>query len=339
MNISGSKSVYDASIAYAFFKTLTVPSLRPTSLRAIASIFRNFFLRQYRAALLPGQVPVTAVDHPLDRKIPFMPAWVTIYLDFAAFWIRVLSFLLREYRRRAFAPVREFIASMGELYAFAAEVYQKNFSTTKRPFYIARPRFFLIHLVDPHLMCIPSLHVMVAIRTWTKLAAILRSLGDAERLAPQIEEMKQGALAITAAVVFVKQHSVNCIAAALYAMTCFDGELFPPEEAAAFTDLLFADPWKGPVPKTASAPAAARAIYANAEDGPQSAVIKMYIRPPANARVRPQAAPRTRLPPADTAEIKAHIIGLYRRFLSGRETAKTWDEPLLEFLRAPPERQ
>jgi hypothetical protein len=337
---SAAKSVYDEPVWYAYFKTLTVPSIRPAALRCIASIFGNFFFRQYRAALLPGRVPVTGVDHPLDRKIPFVPAWVTIYLDFVGFWLRVLAFLLRSYRRRAFGAVREFITSMGELYAFAAEVYQKNFSTTGRPFYIARPRFFLIHLVDPHLMCIPSLHVMVVIRTWTKFAAILRSLGDAERLAPQIEEMKQGALAITQAILFVKQHSVNCIAAALYAMTCFDEALFPPEEAEAFTGLLFADsPWKGPVPKTAFAPAETMTIYANAEDGPQSAVIKMYIRPPANAGVRPQAAPRTRLPPADTAEIKAHIIGLYRAFLSRRQTAKTWDEPLLDFLQPLPRKR
>jgi hypothetical protein len=294
------KSVYDETTGYTFYKTLSVPALRPVALRCISSIFCNFFLRQYRAALMPGRVPVTAVDHPLDLKIPFDPAWVTIYLDFAAFWIRMLTFLLRRYRRRSFGAVGEFIASMGRLYAFAAEVYRNNFSTTRRPFYIARPRFFLIHLLDPHLMCIPSLHVMVVLRTWTGFAAILRSLGDAERLAPQIEEMKQGALAITAAILFVKQHSINCVAAALYAMTCFDEGLFPPAEAEAFTALLFGEP-----------PAAGRP------------------RPPEH----PSAAPRMRLSQADAAEIKAHIIDLYRRFLSCRQKAKTWDEPLLDFLR------
>ena len=304
MNNTGIKSVYDERVFYACFKTLTVPSIRPAALRCVASIFCNFFLRQYRAALLPGRVPVTGVDHPLDQKIPFVPAWVAIYLDFISFWVRMLTFLLRSYRRRSFDAVRNFIISMGELYAFAAEVYQKNFSTTRRPFYIARPRFFLIHLVDPHLMCIPSLHVMVVIRTWTQFAAIIRSMGDGERLSATVEELKQGAMAITQAILFVKQHSVNCIAAALYAMTCFDPELFPPEEAEAFAALLFAE----------SPP-------------PASALV--------NPRVRPSAAPRTRLPPADAEEIKTHIVDLYRRFIAGRNTAKTWDEPLLDFLRAP----
>ena len=304
------KSVYDEPVGYACFKILCAPSLRGAAVRCVLSIFGNFFFRQYRAALLPGRAPVTRVDHPLDVKIPFVPGWVTIYLDFVTFWVRMLSFLLQRYGRKVFNEVREFISTMGELYVFAAEVYRNNFSTTNRPFYIARPRFFLIHLVDPHLMCIPSLHVMVVIRTWTKFASILRAMGDGERLAPQIEEMKQGALAITQAILFVKQHSVNCIAAALYAMTCYDESLFPEEEAEAFAALLFAGPPADTSGRIAS-----------------------------NARVRPCAAPRTRLPEADMAEIKAHIVSLYRRFLAGRAGAKSWKDPLLNFLASLPRKQ
>ncbi|MDR2477292.1 MAG: hypothetical protein LBD18_05870 [Treponema sp.] len=309
MSSPGGHSVYDESAAYAFFKTLAVPSLRGVTIRCIAAIFGNFFFRQYRAALLPGRVPVTRVDHPLDLKIPFIPGWVTIYLDFTSFWTRMLSFLLHTYKRKAFTDVREFIKSMGELYKFAAEVYQNNFSTTDRPFYIARPRFFLIHLLDPHLMCIPSLHVMVVIRTWTRFAAIIRSMGDAERFAPQIEEMKQGALAITQAILFVKQHSVNCIAAAFYAMTCYDPELFPSSQAEAFAAMLFNSP----------------------PDGKSSARVKQ-----ANAKARPSASPRIRLSHTEAEEIKTHIVNLYRHFLAERTDSMPWREPLLNFLRPLP---
>jgi hypothetical protein len=224
---------------YVWVKTFGSPLLRSVSIRCIFSIFYNFFFRQYKAALLPGRVPVSWVDHPLDLKIPFTPSWVTVYLNFIAFWLRMLSFLLRRYKRRAYKVVREFIVSMGELYAFAAEVYRKNFSTTKRPFYIARPRFLLIHLLDPHLMCIPSLHVMVVVWTYKKFAAIIHSLNETENMDTQIQELQQGALAITQAILFVKQHSVNCVAAAFYAMTRFNAELFPPAEAEAFAALLF----------------------------------------------------------------------------------------------------
>jgi hypothetical protein len=318
LKMKNDASVYDESPAYTFFKTFCVSSLRPAAIRCILSIFFNFFFKQFRAAWLPGRVPVNKVDHPLDLKIPFVPSWVTIYLDFVTFWIRMLSFLLHRYGRKVYDEVREFIKSMGELYAYAADVYQKNFSTTDRPFYIARPRFLLIHLVDPHLMCVPSLHVMVMIVTYTRFAAILRSLNEAEHYSAQINEMKQGALAITQAILFVKQHSVNCIAASLYAMTCFDGKLFPPEEAEAFTELLFGDP--------------------------PPATLKPSGRLPKNYRQRPCAAPRTKLPAADAVEIKAHIIGLYRRFLAeGKaqesDSAQSWMEPLLRFMKEMPQKK
>jgi hypothetical protein len=202
----------------------------------------NFFYLQYKSALLPGRIPVTPVDHPLDKEIPFTPRWVSIYLDFVAFWIRMIGFLLTQYGRRGIAPVIDFIDTMGKLYAFAAEIYTRNLSTTNRPRYYGHPRFVLIHAADPHLMCIPSLHVMVVIRTYTKFRAIVRSLGDERRFAPQIEELRRDALDITEAILYVKQHSVNCVSAAMYAMSRFDPALFSAEEAANFTAAFFTRP-------------------------------------------------------------------------------------------------
>jgi len=297
-----SDSVYSENFIYAFLRAIFLPSLRPAFFKCIPSIFYNFFYCQFRSAFLPGRVPVTKVDHPLDEKIPFTPSWVTIYLDFINFWVRTVSFFLRRYRRRAFRLVADFIRSIGMLYAFAADVYKKNHSTTKRPFYIARPRFFLIHLMDPHLMCVPSLHVMVVINTYLLFADMAKRLGDEEKLKAQILEMKQGALAISQAILFVKQHSVNCIPAALYAMTCFTPKFFPPEEAEAFTEQLFS-----PAPPACEITAV--------------------------KREHPSAAPATRISKEDQIEIKRHILTLYRRFLYEGKTAKTWEEPLVNFLR------
>jgi hypothetical protein len=233
------EQVRNISTAGTFIRVLASPRLRGTALKTIGSIVYNFFFLQYKAAFLPGRTPVSRVDHPLDRKIPFTPGKVSVYLDFTAFWIRVLGFLLRHFGRRALEPVKRFTESMGRLYFRAAEVYTKNLSTTERPRYLARPRFVVIHALDPHLMCIPSLHVMVVIRTYTAFRQILLSLGEAGNHAPEIEELRRGALAISEAVLFVKQHSVNCISAAMYAMTRFDRELFPPEEAEIFASELF----------------------------------------------------------------------------------------------------
>ncbi|MDR2103010.1 MAG: hypothetical protein LBP42_02785 [Treponema sp.] len=220
-------------------RILRYPSLRHAALGCVKSILYYFFFFQYKAALFPGRIPTAQADHPLDKRIPFQPRQVNIYLDFIAYWVRLAGFLLRRYRRRGLGPVEGLIDSMGKLYAFAGQVYAKNLSTTNRPRYLARPRFVLIHAADPHLLCIPSLHVMVVIRAYTQFRAILRSLGDEEELAPRITAAEQGALAITEAILFVKQHSINCIAAAMYAMSSFDRELFPPAEGERFISPLF----------------------------------------------------------------------------------------------------
>jgi hypothetical protein len=250
-------------------------------------------------------VPVSKADHSLDDKIPFIPSWVEIYLDFVNFWVRMLSFFLRRYGRKSYKIVCDFVEDMGKLYAFAGELYGKNLSTTKRPFYIDRPRFFLIHLLDPHLMCVPSLHIMIAVYTYKMFSVFAEQMGEAGNFIEQVNEMKYGAAAICHAVLFIKQHSVNCIPAALYAITCYTPGLFPPEEAEAFTELLFA-----PVPRAEKAPS--------------------------GCRLHPFASPEIKLPEEDKKEIRNHILRLYRRFLSERETAKTWDEPLLNFLHSMP---
>jgi hypothetical protein len=229
------------SFPLTVFRILGSPYLRITALQCTASIFRNFFFLQYRAAIFPGLIPVTKVDHPLDLKIPFRPGKVNAYLDFIAFWVRCLGFLLRQCGRKALEPVRNFIECMGQVYAFAAEVYRVNLSTTDRPFYIRRLRFLIIHAVDPHLMCIPSLHVMIVIRTYTLFSKIIKSLGLKERFSAQAEELRRGALAITEAVLYIKQHSVNCISAAMYAMSRFDSNLFPPAEAERFVSEIFGE--------------------------------------------------------------------------------------------------
>jgi len=304
-------------VPYAFSKTLGNASLRPTTLRCLFSIFYNFFFSQFCAALFPSRIPVSRVDHPLDLKIPFLPVWVKVYADFTSFWIRVLTFMIKNCGRRSFGAVREFIASIGELYAFVAKVYRKNLSTTNRPFYIARPSFFIIHSFDPHLMCIPSLHVMVAVFSYMKFAATLRVLGAAEKYAAQIEEMRLGALAICRSILFVKQHSVNCIGASIYAMTHFAPELFPREEAEVICAGIFKEPPPARIPEMRCI----RVAGARASCG--------AIR----CKTCPFSVPMMELPAADIAEITAHITDSYRHFFAEGKKARSWEEPLLNFLR------
>jgi len=295
-------SVYNESTVYGLIRSLMIPYLRSATCDTIYKIFNNFFFFQYVSAFLPGRVPVTKVDHPLDEKIPFKPSWVTIYIDFTQFWIRMIAFFLRRYGKRAYTHVRDLTISMGKLYLFASEIYRKNLSTTKRPFYIGRPRFFMIHVTDPHLMCIPSLHVMIVIHAYTVFIDIINKLGDEEKYKEQVIELKQGALAICQAIFFVKQHSINCMPAALYAMTCYNEELFPVKAAEDFISLLFS-----PAPKNDLLPK--------------------------NCRIHPAVSPATKINKDDQEKIKSHIRSLYNRFIEEGKTSASWKDPVLNFLR------
>jgi hypothetical protein len=288
------------SEAAVFFRVILDRRLRPHARRCIGSIFYNFFFRQHLAVLTGklgfGKPPVSQVDHELDSLIPFSPGWIGVYLDFVGLWVRMLGFLLKRFRARARAAAAGFMDSMGELYRFAGEVYQKNLSTTRRPYYVAELRFFLLHLADPHLMCIPSLHVMVVILTYTRFRDILRDLDKEGRFSLQAEEIRRGALDITEAILYVKQHSVNCVAAAMYAMTRFDGAAFPPEEADSFAAGLFAG-------------------ESGRNAGPGMAALP---------RIGPEAGEAAR----------GYILELYRRFYrQGLEAGQDWAKPLLDFLR------
>ncbi|MDR2659233.1 MAG: hypothetical protein LBC27_04500 [Spirochaetaceae bacterium] len=211
----------------------------PEHFAMIKSIIYNFFYLQYRARLFPKKAKISWVDHPLDDKIPFTPSWINIYMDFSPFWIRTQAFLAKTFGKAADPYINSFVRGIGELYSFAGLIYKRNLSTTRRPLYLGKPGFVSIHLFDPHLMCIPSLHVMVVIMTYRKIKYVLACLGVEKEYAGQIEDVRRHALDITESILFVKQHSINCIAAALYAMTCYDEQLFPVSEAMDFTNALF----------------------------------------------------------------------------------------------------
>ncbi|MDR2181692.1 MAG: hypothetical protein LBN92_03325 [Treponema sp.] len=231
--ISGIPAEFPGSLR-SVFAVLARSRLRPAALRGVYLVARHFFGFQYKSSLFPGRVPVSWSDHPLDETIPFDPSWVTIYLSFIPFWVRMTGFLL--IRRKREDRALEFINAIAGLYLDASSVYRKNLSTTRRPFYIKNPSFLLIHITDPHLMCVPSLHVMIVIRCYTRMREYAET-PEAEN-ASYREAVFRHALAITEAVLRVKQHGVNCVAAALFAMSALDRN-FPREEAVRFTAALF----------------------------------------------------------------------------------------------------
>jgi len=282
----------------SILKTLLIVLIHPRllfrGLRCLAVIIYGFFLFQYKAALFPRKIPVSNVEHDLDSLIPFNPVFVTIYLDFVAFWIRIAGFLAMRRNKAGLRMAADFISSIAMLYLFALKVYRKNLSTTARPACNKTFRFRIIHLFDPHLMCIPSLHVMIVIHAFTAFRHFARELGEEKALQPLLERVYTGALAITEAILYIKQHSINCVAASLYTMRHFNPVLFSADDAEAFVNGLFAI-------RAADIPPE----YAPFYTGPM---------------IKTEDAPR----------IREQILSLYRSFTEAN--AADWTSPLLDFL-------
>jgi hypothetical protein len=80
---------------------------------------------------------------------------------------------------------------------------------------------------------------MIAIRVYTVFRQILAFMDSKKKYGAELESVKRQALNIVQAILYVKQHSVNCISAAMYAMSRFDPELFSAKEAEMFVEGLF----------------------------------------------------------------------------------------------------
>jgi hypothetical protein len=224
--------------AESLFLLIVNRTLAPHFFKTARSIRKNFFRIQSHARRHPALVPVVNVDHPLDKTIPFRPKLVMIYHDFSAFWIRTAACLFHEVSPEVAV---DFISTMGELYARAAEVYSRHLSTTKRPRYFGNTGCIVIQFFDPHLLCVPSLHVMVCIHTWVKARYLFEVQNKGQVYKAYIEKLFNHAVLITESILYVKQHSVNCIPAAMYAMSCFEPELFTRNDADTFITALFMD--------------------------------------------------------------------------------------------------
>jgi hypothetical protein len=136
---------------------------------------------------------------------------------------------------------------------------------------------------------------MIVIRTYTKLRGYVRSMGEEETLRPLTEKIFKGALVITEAVLYIKQHSINCIAAALYCMNRLDPAGFSAADAEDFVYGLFRT--------------------GEALDIPPE-YVPFYTEP----------LIRT----GDIAWLREHIMGLYRVFRESGEA--DWTKPILDYL-------
>jgi hypothetical protein len=164
------------------------------------------------------------------------------YLAYFTVWLRTLSFLYRNYGRIVLGDIEKMMLDVLRLYEASGKVYRRcQSTTTSRRSAPANPYFLLIAAFDPHLHCIPSLHVLTVCYNYHRTRQITLRLdsGGASgcRLAVQTYT---AALRITEAILLVKQHSLLDIGPSLYLLS----RMFPDydaDEVRRFVSDLFAD--------------------------------------------------------------------------------------------------
>ncbi|HOE07385.1 MAG TPA: hypothetical protein PLU33_03570 [Treponemataceae bacterium] len=245
MNTTQTKQELKPLASYSIFKAyITVPfhwSSLKMLLKYLRTVIFDFFLLQFSVKFGWRKIPVLSVDHELDARVPFVPGKVGVYLDFINFWIRPMSFLIERFGVKKAVPYcTEYLRVIEECYCQAARMYKFRMSTTRRPPVGKNKHFRMIHIMDPHYLCVPSLHVTIVSLAYNFYRKVFDELD-----LPQEEkdfynkELYEGALAITETVLYVKQHSVNCIPAALYMCLYVLKDTFSIEGAIKFIDDLF----------------------------------------------------------------------------------------------------
>lgn len=212
------------------------------SVRLFVTVLRYFFWPQYETSMNRKRRPVVSVDHPLDEEVPFRPELVGEYLTFFFLWIKTAKWLGENGERNGHEEFRRHLDYARRLYLDCGKVYLRRQSTTRRPTKSANAGFSLIHSLDPHLHCVPSLHVLLVVANWLR----------AQRIAPHTVEgrigrgrkekalayLRQEAVRVTESILFVKQHSVNCIGVSMFYLALAFPE-FGREAVGEFVESLF----------------------------------------------------------------------------------------------------
>ena len=228
----------------AYIGVILGPPAFVSILKCVGTILKNFFFLQFFEKLHIFRIPIVHVDHPLDQKIPFTPAKVKIYLDFINFWVRPIAMFVKKFGLwHAAVLTKQWMIRFRGLYQDAAKVYTFRLTTTDRPKYKKMREFRQIHAFDPHYCCVPSLHVAIVFLAHGFYRQIFakEEFTDSEKQLWS-QEIYNGALEITETVLYVKQHSVNCIPAALYMVVSNYSDWVNADDARKFINNLFVNP-------------------------------------------------------------------------------------------------
>ena len=186
--------------------------------------------------------PVINVETDIDDKIPFVPDHVDTYLDFVNFFVQPMDMLKKRLGyKRASQYLCLYLKFLTRIYRNSSLIYRFCLTTTTRPKYYKSHKFRTIHFFDPHLLCVPSIHVAIAAGTYAWFKQCFKiGIFPKEEAEQYLEEIRNKAVRIVESVLFIKQHSVNCIPLALYMLSStMNKSFFSAHDAADFIDALF----------------------------------------------------------------------------------------------------
>lgn len=212
--------------------------------KLISTVICDFFLLQNLHKFKITKHPVIFVDAPLDKKIPFDPSKVQTYMNFIPYFLKPTVMLIKRMGYKNAAPyLNEYLDFIATMYKNAASIYRFCMTTTHRPDYKKGKEFKTIHIADPHLLCVPSLHVTIAAGTYAWFKQFFKkNIFEKEEADFYLNELFYEGQKITESVLYVKQHSVNCIPIALYMLSSsMNEEFFSVNDADYFMTSLFSD--------------------------------------------------------------------------------------------------
>ena len=214
-----------------YFYMPLYPGTAKHAWKYIFTILKDFFILQHLQKF-----------HITKRRV--IPQNIFVYLSFVSFFVRPIDMLKHNLGLKKAAPyLCVYLKFLTSVYRNAASIYRYTMTTTSRPRYLKTHKFRTIHFFDPHLLCVPSIHVAISAGLYAWFRQFFKTgLFSNEEAEAYLNEIKKQALAIVESVLLVKQHSVNCIPLALYMLTStMNKSFFSAQDAIDFIDSLFID--------------------------------------------------------------------------------------------------
>lgn len=205
------------------------------------AVITEFFAPQFETRLFPGLRPVVRLGHALDRRLPFRPGRLGFYLGYMGIVLKTVGFIGETCGRSAWRDAAAMLRDVCRLYYASSAVYRRCQSTTLQRLPLrADPRTLLVRLFDPHLHCVPSLHVLaMCYNYWRAEQLLQRRLPAGHPALQRIGELFDLAVEMTETVLLVRQHSVMDIGPSLYLLSrTFPG--YGEAEIRRFSAALFA---------------------------------------------------------------------------------------------------